>query len=95
MEVKTKFNVSDKVYILCSGSILEAVISEIIVNSRNNSTTIRYRVCIFDSIEGPVILDDLYYENSIYESIDNLCKSLEDNATVMNPDEYQSCKLKI
>jgi len=95
MEVKTKFNIGDKVYILCSGSIFKAIISEVIINCKHCSNSIRYKVCIFDSIEGAVILDDLYNENSIYDSIDNLCKALEDNATIMNPEEYQSCKTKI
>ena len=90
MEVKTKFNVGDVVYFIFNNELHKGVVSSVRVSCEKQYVRIRYNVCVFDDIDGVVVLKTEFSKNNLFDSVDDLCAALKD--TQFDETELEKCK---
>lgn len=78
MEVKTKFNVGDVVYFIFNNVLHKGVVSSVSVFSEKRYVRTSYRVCVFDDVDGVVVLKTEFSKNNLFDSVDDLCAVLKD-----------------
>lgn len=90
MEVKTKFNVGDVVYFIFNNALHQGVISSVSVFSEKRYVRTGYHVCIFDDMDGVVVLNMEFSNNDLFDSVDGLCAALKD--IQFDETELEKCK---
>ena len=90
MKVETKFNVGDVVYFIFNNELHKGVVSSVRVFSKKRYGSISYNVCVFDDIDGVVVLNTEYTERNLFDSVDDLCAALKD--TQFDETELEKCK---
>ena len=90
MEVKTKFNVGDVVYFIFNNELHQGIISSVSVFSEKRYVRTSYRVCMFDDIDGVVVLKTEFSKNNLFDSVDDLCATLKD--IQFDDTELEKCK---
>lgn len=90
MEVKTKFNVGDVVYFIFNNALYKGVVSSVRVFCEKQYVRTSYRVCVFDDIDGVVVLKTEFSNNDLFDSVDDLCAVLQD--TQFDEIELEKCK---
>lgn len=90
MEVKTTFNVGDVVYFIFNNALHQGVISSVSVFSEKRYVRTSYSVCLYDDIDGVVVLKTEFSKNNLFDSVDDLCAALKD--TQFDETGLEQCK---